>query len=125
MKADNFRRAFKRAKHDTDASVLAQVRDGLDAAAYQFEISDAKRIENCKRAEALRREVHMPIIRARRRRDEEDVLRMDEIGEMAVDAGVRGAHGQEPLIQEYQREETEGMEKDAGRRGIGTISLIE
>ncbi len=64
----------ERAGHERDASVLAQVRDRLDAAAGQVEVGDALRPEDAQRVVSLWRQIDVPAVARRRGRDEEHRL---------------------------------------------------
>jgi hypothetical protein len=93
VEAHDARRALEGAEHHDDAAVLAEVRDGLDAAAGLVEVGDAARTEDGELAAvALRRAVDVAVRVERRRRHEEDRLGLDEAGEPLVDLVVDPAH---------------------------------
>ncbi len=67
------RRSLERAEHDRQASVLAKVRDRLDAAAGQVEVGHRVLVEHAEGVVALGRQVDVTAVE-RRRRHEEQVL---------------------------------------------------
>ena len=86
VQSDNARPAVERAEHDDHATVLAQVRNGLDPAAGQVEVGHLKRTQDSKGAgQALRRAVHQALRIQRSRRDEEHRLTGHPCGELVID----------------------------------------
>ena len=87
------RRPVERAEHHDDAPVLARVRDRLGAAPDEVEVRDLARPEDAEPAQvALRRDVDVPVLGERRRRDEEEVLALHPGAELLVDLVVDLAH---------------------------------
>src|SRR4029453_8205446 len=58
----------------------------------EVEVRDGLPVDDAERVEALRRQVHVPVRGERRRGHEEDVLRREERGQLAVDARVGVSH---------------------------------
>ncbi len=92
VEAHDARRPVEGTEHQHDASVLAQVRDRLDAAAGEIEVRDAVRAEHGERVESFRREVHHPVASERRRRDEEHALAQQPLAHALVDRFEDLAH---------------------------------
>jgi hypothetical protein len=93
VQAHDARRAVKGAQHDHQASVLAQVRDRLGAAADHVEIGDRALVEHAQRSDRpLGRDVDVTRSRQRRARHEEHRLRADPLAQAGVDALEDLAH---------------------------------
>ncbi len=93
MEPQDFGRTLKRAEHDHDAAVFAQVRDGLDAAAENVEIGDRARSKNPKSVQSLRRKVDVAIRVEGRCRHKKHRLRLNEAAERFVDLWICFRHG--------------------------------
>jgi hypothetical protein len=85
VQTDNFWRSLKRAEHQDDSPVLFQMRDRLDPAAGQVQVSDGIRPQNSKGVESLRRDIHVAAGIERRRSDEEERLGFNEFPDGIVD----------------------------------------
>ena len=95
VQSHDSRRPFERAEHHDDAAVLARMRDRLRSAADEVEVPDLVRPEDSEPAQvALRRHVHVAVLRERCGADEEEVLPLDPGRELLVDLRVDLAHGE-------------------------------
>ena len=80
------RRSLEGAEHEGDAAVLAEVGDGLDAAAGQVEVGDRRRPEDAERVVALGRQVDVAVGAGWGRGHEEQVLAFDPLTHGFVEA---------------------------------------
>lgn len=91
--ADDAGRAVKGIEHERDAPVLAQMGDGLDAAAGQVLIPDTGGGDDMEGvAHALGRDVHMRLGTQGRGRDPEDFLLQQPRDDLGRDGFVELAH---------------------------------
>src|SRR5262249_38807415 len=79
-----------------DPPVLAEVGNGLHAAARQVEIGHRAAVEDREGVEPLRRAVEVPVAGERRGGDEEDVLGAEKRLQLLVDLVVGLAHAPPP-----------------------------
>src|SRR5262249_18848216 len=96
VQAHDARAPLEGAEHEADAAVLAQVRERLDAAAGEVGVGDLARTEHAEGVQALRRAVDQAVVGSRRGRDEEQVLRLDEVPQRAVDRLEDLSHANPP-----------------------------
>ena len=92
VEANDLRRSLEGTEEERDPPVVAQVRDGLDAAAGEVEVGDRGRIENAERVESLGRDVDVPVAASGSGADEEDMLGTQERRHALVDAVVGLSH---------------------------------
>ena len=86
VQAHDPRRPLEGAQHDDDAPVVAQVRDGLRAAADEVEVGDRVLVEDPQRLDrALGRDVDVAAVAARRGGHEEHALARDPRRQPRVD----------------------------------------
>lgn len=91
------RPTLERGEHEHDPAVVAQVRDGLDAAAEQVDVGDLGGSEHLQQpGAALRRDVDVPTRPRRRGADEPDWLRLEPGGQLVVDVLRDDPHGGPP-----------------------------
>jgi len=92
VEADDFGRAFERAKHNDDAMVFAKVGGGFDAAAGVILIGHGHRAEHAEGIAAFGRDVDACGGRQRRGGYEKDALTRDPCGEFGIDFWKGFAH---------------------------------
>ena len=103
VQADNFRRDFKRAEHDDDASILAQMRRRFRAAACVILIHHLQRPKDAKRLAALGRRVDVTIRRQWRGGDEEQPLLCDPSRKFGINVLKLLAHGGNRFVQAVRK----------------------
>ena len=117
----------ERAGHQRDASVLAEVRDRLDAAAGQVEVGDALRPEDAQRVVSLWRQVDVPAVARRRGRDEEHRLLAPPLRKVGRERGEAIGHASILSASVVHERKESGIDHPTGnagrrRRGRGSSS---
>jgi hypothetical protein len=122
MEPDDLRWTIKCAEHPDEPPVLAHVGERLGAAPHEIQVRDRALVDHPQRVEPLRRRVDVPAGSGRRRRHEEDVLRLDERPEAVVDDVLGLAHpasmtvparGAASCIRARRRGSTHGAPRDS------------
>ena len=90
--ARDARRARERAGHERDATVLAHMRDRLDAAPRQVEVGDAPRTEHAQCVVSLGRQIDVAVIAYRRGGNEEHGLCTPPLGKVRRKLGEPIGH---------------------------------
>src|SRR5271165_7176098 len=92
MESNDFWCSGECAKHEDDAFVFFQVRDRLDAATGQIQISHRLLVKHAKRPAIFRRAVHVAFLREGRRCHKKHLLRRKPFSQFPVDRLVSLSH---------------------------------